>query len=393
MAYRPSEHVQNTSPKGKYQYDLALQTIAADSVVRIHGFNNGVAAAATESINFQGGLYEFPEVGGLLVISSSDVLDDGVGLKATSSAIFIVNHIEDPFQLSITSSLDARIVFSGSASPAPPDSASLNLFYFVSASTLQGTMDNVADAINQATASEVSASSQAAADATSSLLALTASNPGTAFNAIRFLSGSTVFSLAGGTDPLAGARSLLITGLTGSDYSEISETWSLSGSAVGDTADEQGKNFGDSVLSYIRVNSVRVTSAGNVTGSNFGDIKIHVSGSDVILGVIPTELNELHNAVYTVPQNQTALLTSWQVSLNTLEISGSAAVQIKSRESGSLFFVDDSINLESVGENTFYKEYDIPVRYPERTDIIVQAKSDTDTLKIQTVLTLILRNN
>ncbi len=130
MAYRPGDFTQLTKPRGDFKHDLSRQLISADSIVRVHGFNNAVGSAATESINFQGGLYEFPEAGAQLVITSSDVLDDGVGLKATSSAIFIVNHIEDPLQFSITSSLDARIVFSGSATPAPPDSASLNLFYF-----------------------------------------------------------------------------------------------------------------------------------------------------------------------------------------------------------------------------------------------------------------------
>ena len=166
-----------------------------------------------------------------------------------------------------------------------------------------------------------------------------------------------------------GARSILIKGLDGS-YNEVEETIELSGNSIASTTTE-----------FLRIHSANVSDFGarHIAGNkataevNYGDINIGtgvpVTGLPPILyGQIAAGLNRSEVALFTVPNGCTAYLTRFfgasPVATTVVEFF------LRVREYGGYFEVRRHL---VANQNSDQHEFDVPLRVPEKSDIIVRA--------------------
>ena len=156
-----------------------------------------------------------------------------------------------------------------------------------------------------------------------------------------------------------GARTLEIIGLN-QNLDEVSEVIPMGGTSV---------NL------YLRVFRVTVITSGNpspLVGANQGTVSITQSISGTVMIQIAPFDGQTKTACYTVPRGYIALM--WTVDVTTGE-GKNATSQLKSR---NLNVVDAAFNVKGVRDNyqnSTGKEFKIPIKYTEKTDIVFTSKS------------------
>ena len=157
-----------------------------------------------------------------------------------------------------------------------------------------------------------------------------------------------------------GARKIKIQGLD-ANYNLIE-----------DDVDLNGQNVVNSNKSFLRVNRAFVTEAGG-SELNEGVITINNGGDTLTLAEIPAEHGQTQMAVYTVPANYKAYVTSFSGSIAKATPSTSCVLEMIFRENG-VRRVKQNIAIDTTGSTSFIKEFKMPLPAEEKTDIIVNAK-------------------
>jgi len=157
-----------------------------------------------------------------------------------------------------------------------------------------------------------------------------------------------------------GARRIKIQGLD-ADYNLIEDEVNLNGQSVV-----------TSNKSFLRVNRAFVIQADN-SEFNEGVITINNGGNTLTLAEIPAEHGQTQMAVYTVPANYKAYVTSFSGSIAKAIPSTSCVLEMIFRENG-VRRVRQNIAIDTTGSTSFIKEFKMPLSVGEKTDIIVNAK-------------------
>lgn len=160
-----------------------------------------------------------------------------------------------------------------------------------------------------------------------------------------------------------GARQVEIQGLD-QDYNLVLETVDLGAT---------------SITTFIRVFRVRVCVSG---GSNPNEGVISVTGGGKTLAQIGKLANnadghgQTNMCVYTVPAGKTAYLTQWTVSSG--KQNADTVAKLMSRD--TLHPADGAWNAKDIAEiqaSAFIKDYKVPMKFTEKTDIEVRAFSSS----------------
>jgi len=183
-----------------------------------------------------------------------------------------------------------------------------------------------------------------------------------------------------------GARTVCVEGLD-SNYDEYKVDLTLN-----------GQNAVSIPEDLIRVHRVRVNTAGT-SGSNQGNLHVGYGavGSGipaVTLGYVRTGENQTLQAIYTIPNNKTGYLTDWEAQMLRAGNNKSAELDLKFRQSGSVFQIKDHIGLINEGTSFVKNNYTVPQVIPQKTDVIIRTDvvgaDDTD---VAGAFNLILVNN
>lgn len=224
---------------------------------------------------------------------------------------------------------------------------------------------------------------------------LSAYNPsvGTTYEPIWAESGSTTYpyptaaqtltissSSASDTAAGAGAQSVKVEYLK-SDYTLVTATYSMNGQTAV-TIDTDG----------FRVNSVEVATWGGagIQGANVGTIYV---GYGTVTSGVPANIlasvtigeNKSHQSMYTVPAGRTAATLGFR-----LYSTAASTVNLKHHLQGAGGFISDSITNVN---GSVTATQNIPVVYPEKTDLIVMAKSAVGTVAVSMVAELLITIN
>lgn len=180
-----------------------------------------------------------------------------------------------------------------------------------------------------------------------------------------------------------GARTVTVEGLD-SSYNPISETVTVGGAI--------------STASFLRVFRAYVETAGSI-GTNTKPILISTAanGTGTVLATIGTHgigvneegFGQTQLGVYTIPAGKTGYLTQW-----TVGSSGTSAVQafIRYRE-----YVDGTV--AKTLDNLYFvnglqtKDYTIPLKLTEKSDIEIQAYNNATGIAVSTSFNIILIDN
>jgi len=157
-----------------------------------------------------------------------------------------------------------------------------------------------------------------------------------------------------------GALTIKVQGLD-ANYGLIEEDFTLNGQ----TAVTGSKNF-------IRVFRAFVTSAGS-SELNEGTITINNSDDSLTLATIPALHGQTQMAVYTIPANHKAYLTSFSASMSKATPSAAIVLEMIFRKDG-VKRVKQNISIDTTGSTSFIKEFKMPLPIEEKTDVYVNAK-------------------
>ena len=161
----------------------------------------------------------------------------------------------------------------------------------------------------------------------------------------------------------AGANSVEIQGLD-ADYNVVLENVDLGAT---------------STTEFLRVFRVRVKHSGS-HGTNWGDISVVGGGKTLaIIDGGPNNapgIGQTFMCVYTVPAGKTAYLTQWTVSSG--KQNADTVAKLMSRD--TLHPDDGAWNAKDIAEiqaSAFIKDYKVPMKFTEKTDIEVRAFSSS----------------
>ena len=173
----------------------------------------------------------------------------------------------------------------------------------------------------------------------------------------------------------AGAHDVEIQGLD-ADYNVVEEVVNL-----GDT----------SIAQFLRVFRVRVKHSGS-HGTNWGNVTI--AGGGKTLAVIDGGPNngpgvgQTFMCVYTVPAGKTAYLTQWSVSSGKQNADTLAKFMVRPFNNGS-WNTKDIVEIQA---NNYIKDYKVPLKFDEKTDIEVRAYSGTGSTAASTFNLILIDN-
>jgi hypothetical protein len=151
-----------------------------------------------------------------------------------------------------------------------------------------------------------------------------------------------------------GARTVRVFGLD-SNYNPIDETATLTGTDAVTLSNQ-----------YLRVFRAFVVTAGS-GGANAG--KVQVKHGAVVLAQITETYNQTLMATYTIAAGRTAYVVEWYVSVGK---GVDATAQLVTRSAGGVFRVRD---LREIHQETMAREYPLPLKLEEKTDVEVRALS------------------
>ena len=185
-----------------------------------------------------------------------------------------------------------------------------------------------------------------------------------------YISSSSTADDAAGT----GARTATVSGLD-ADWNEVSVTVDLDG--------RNAVQLGDA-SNWIRVFRVTVDTAGT-GGQNAGVLYVGDSATPT-LGV-PTNKyatvaigdNQTLMALWTVPAGYTAYLYQTDITVATTQNNKYCTVTVVARPYGGVFQVKDKF---VKAESSHKQEYQIPLKFEEKTDIEVRAIGDSSGANI-----------
>ncbi len=176
----------------------------------------------------------------------------------------------------------------------------------------------------------------------------------------------------------SGARSIELQGLD-ANYQEITETISLNST---------------STQEFIRIYRALVATTGS-TGTNEGNIDI-IAGSNIIIsiGTHGTGSNkegfgQSQTSVYTVPAGKTGYITQWTIGTGDYSKAIHAYLKVSETHNGNILRTKDVMFLNSHA----VKDYKIPLKVPERSDIEVRAFNSATGTPISTTYNVILVDN
>lgn len=173
----------------------------------------------------------------------------------------------------------------------------------------------------------------------------------------------------------AGAHDVEIQGLD-ADYNVILENVNLGAT---------------STTEFLRVFRVRVKHSGS-HGTNWGDIT--VAGGGKTLAIIDGGPNngpgvgQTFMCVYTVPSGKTAYLTQWAVSSGKQNADTLAKFMSRPFNNGS-WNTKDIVEIQA---NNYIKDFKVPLKFDEKTDIEVRAFSDTGSTAASTFNLVLIDN-
>ena len=171
-----------------------------------------------------------------------------------------------------------------------------------------------------------------------------------------------------------GANTVEIQGLD-ADYNVVNEEVSLGGT---------------STTEFLRVFRVRVATAGS-HGTNWGDIEIVNNGITVAkIDGGPNNgpgVGQTFMCVYTVPAGKTAYLTQWAVSSGKQNADTLATIVV--RPFGGAWNTRDIVEIQA---NNYIKDYKVPLKFEEKTDIEVRAYSDNGSSAASTFNLILIDN-
>jgi hypothetical protein len=153
-----------------------------------------------------------------------------------------------------------------------------------------------------------------------------------------------------------GAAVVIIKGLDG-NYDPISEYIVLNG-----TTDVTA------LQSYLRIFRMIVVLAGT-TGANEGAIDAENNASTLLLARIPIGLNQTSMALWTVPRDNIAFLTSFYASTSSIKVT---LVDLYIRPFGETFQIKRRI---SINQTATRLPYDLPLAIAQKSDITIRASS------------------
>ena len=152
-----------------------------------------------------------------------------------------------------------------------------------------------------------------------------------------------------------GARTVVLDGLTGS-YDELSETITMNGATAVST-----------VATFLRINDCKVDTAGSA-GTNSGQITIKNGAGSVTYDVIAASTGHLQSAVWTVPANHTAYVTSFY---GSEESNKGVEFDFQFRPYGKAW---QKIRPMKVNSGFVSLKYDMPIKLTEKTDMEIEVK-------------------
>lgn len=175
-----------------------------------------------------------------------------------------------------------------------------------------------------------------------------------------------------------GARQIKIEGLD-NDYNNIS-----------DTLDTNGTGNTTSSLEFKRIFRAYVVSSGS-SDTNVGTISVNRNGTTV--AQIRVEggqgLGQTFMSTYTVPVGYTAYLYSWNNSTaKAYNLSADADIYLVQREYG-----EDSWRSQDIihsNANSIERDYKLPLRFEEKTDIEVRGYGSSSGISISSTYQILL---
>lgn len=187
-------------------------------------------------------------------------------------------------------------------------------------------------------------------------------------------------SSANDTSEGTGAKEIVVEGLD-INYAEVSEKFTMNGIGIvtGSTR-------------FIRVNRAFVVAAGSGE-VNAGTITIETTVGRVTIATIPQDKGQTQMAIYTVPANKYAYLIDWfgaVVKSNNTE----ATLEFCERTFSGVRKAKSSMGIGVGGSSSFQKEYYVPKRIDEKTDLYVRCPDVTqNNTQMFSSFTLILVDN
>lgn len=168
-----------------------------------------------------------------------------------------------------------------------------------------------------------------------------------------------------------GARTVTVQGLD-TNYNVVEETLSV--------------NNTEGSVEFLRVFRAFVATAGSIlTNDDIIKISTGAGGTGTLLatiGIIGTGttfgLGQTQLALYTIPAGKTGYLTNWQVGGGTYNDSITATLLARELDGATVPFRTRDIMDVPGGFHT--RNYSIPYRFPEKTDIEVRAIASTGSV-------------
>ena len=157
-----------------------------------------------------------------------------------------------------------------------------------------------------------------------------------------------------------GARKVKVFGLD-ENYNLIEEEVDMKGTAASTTNEE-----------FIRVFRAFVTEAGS-SEVNEGTITINHIVDNITVAQIPADHGQTQMAVYTVPANHKAYMTSFSGSMSKATPSTAIVLEMVFRKDG-VKRVKQDIAIDTTGSTSFVKYFECPLPVEEKTDIYINAK-------------------
>ena len=183
-----------------------------------------------------------------------------------------------------------------------------------------------------------------------------------------------------------GARTITLEGLD-ADFNVITETISMNPT--------NGTNGGaESINEFLRIYRAAVETTGSAK-TNAGNIQILAGPTDVIsIGTHGTGANkegfgQSQTSVYTVPAGKTGYLTQWSVGASVYNSSVQAFLKVSEGDSNAILRTRDVMFLS----NYSIKEYKVPLRILEKSNVEVRAYNDATGVPVSTSYNIILVDN
>lgn len=167
--------------------------------------------------------------------------------------------------------------------------------------------------------------------------------------------------------------------------------------ATTQTATLNGQTRVALTTSLIRVNNVYNNSATDLVGN------VYVYPNTAITAGVPDDVtkvrayvaaadNQSLQTMYTVPAGYTAYITGVEVSLINRK-TAIAEMIVKTREYGSVFLNRLAVNLANTGSSGRVKNFQIPIKFTEKTDFIATGTVDTNDTGLTYVTEWLLVEN